>query len=445
MIKLQFLGASGTVTGSSYLLKGKNNESVLIDLGMFQGIDDEKGLNVSPLPFDAKNLQAVFLTHAHLDHCGRLPLLIKIGFQGKIYTTEATKMITQISLLDTAAVQEEKDNPPLYTREEVEKICEKIETMPYDKPNTLGEFTVTFRNAGHILGSASIEIADNNQTIVFSGDLGNTPENLIQPMEYVSHADTVIMESTYGNSVHPKEDAVAVLQKEIKTIESTNGVLLIPAFSIQRTQEILHTLSQLVKNNEINTTLPVFLDSPMAIDVTQLFKKFSSLYSDELSCDPHPFDFPNLIYTRSVEESKEISRALSPKIIIAGSGMMNGGRILHHLNNYISIPTTRVLIVGYQAVGTLGREILEGAKFITLYQKRLQVKATITKLEAFSSHADQPQLIQWLQHIKNVRRVFLVHGEDAQRIALRDTITKDLGIQMVILPKRGDIYEINLV
>lgn len=437
MIKLQFLGASGTVTGSSYLLKGKNNESVLIDLGMFQGIDDEKELNASSLPIDIKNLQAVFLTHAHLDHCGRLPLLIKTGFRGKIYTTEATKMITQISLLDAAAIQEEKDNPPLYTREEVEKICEKIETMPYDKPNTLGEFTVTFRNAGHILGSASIEIADNNETIVFSGDLGNTPENLIQPIEYVSRADTVIMESTYGNSIHPREDAVAVLQKEIKTIESTNGVLLIPAFSIQRTQEILHTLSHLV------ISLPVFLDSPMAIEVTELFKKFSSLYSDKLSHDPHPFDFPNLIYTRSVEESKEISKANSPKIIIAGSGMMNGGRILHHLNNYISIPTTRVLIVGYQAVGTLGREILAGAKFITLYQKRLQVKATITKLEAFSSHADQPQLMQWLQHIKNVRRVFLVHGEDVQRIALRDTITKDLGIQSVILPTRGEIYEIN--
>lgn len=446
MAKIQFLGASGTVTGSSYLLTGEYNETVLIDLGMFQGIEDEAELNAAPLSFDAKKLKGVLLTHAHLDHCGRLPLLIQAGFEGEIYTTEATKAITQISLMDAAAIQEhdeEKTGSPLYTKEDVEKTCERIETISYDAPLKIGEFTVTFRNAGHILGSASIEIVDGSKTVVFSGDLGNTPENLIQPTEYITHADTVVMESTYGNSTHPRENAAAVLQKEIQTIESTGGVLLIPAFSIERTQEILHTLSHLVKNNLINKSLPIFLDSPMAIEVTELFKKFSNLYSADLSQDPHPFDFPNLMYTKTVEESKGINKAYNPKIIIAGSGMMSGGRILHHLEQYISIPTTRILIVGYQAVGTLGREILEGAKQITLYRKQVQVKAAITKLEAFSSHADQLLLLKWLQHIQGVKKVFLTHGEDPQREALAQSIQKDLGIHDVLLPTKGQIYEIN--
>lgn len=444
MRKLQFLGASGTVTGSSYLLTGKNSETILIDLGMFQGVEDESALNVAPLSFDARSLKGVLLTHAHLDHCGRLPLLVQEGFQGKIYTTEATKEITEISLRDAAAIQEEeKEKIPLYTKEDVEKILEKMESIEYDKQFTVGEFTVAFRNAGHILGSASIEISDGNQTLAFSGDLGNTPENLIQPTEYITHADMVVMESTYGNSIHPREDAATVLQKEIKAIESTGGVLLIPAFSIERTQEILHTLSHLVNNNMINKSLPIFLDSPMAIEVTEIFEKFPNLYSVDLSHDPHPFDFPNLMYTKTVEESKGINKAYNPKIIIAGSGMMSGGRILHHLEQYISIPTTRVLIVGYQAVGTLGREILSGAKHITLYHKHIPVNATITKLEAFSSHADQPLLLKWLQNIQGVKKVFLTHGENLQRQALTESIQKDLGIQDVVLPTKDQVYEIN--
>lgn len=444
MIKIQFLGASGTVTGSGYLLTGEQNHTVLIDLGLFQGVPEEKELNASALSFDAKNLQTVFLTHAHLDHCGRLPLLIKAGFRGKIYTTPATKMITQLGLLDAAAIQEEdRINIPLYRKNDAIETCEKIETVEYDKPFTTQEFTVTFRNAGHILGSASIEIADKTQKIVFSGDLGNTPENLIQPTEYISQADTVVMESTYGNSSHPEEDAGAVLQTEIKTIESTGGVLLIPAFSIERTQEILHVLSHLVKNNTINASLPVFLDSPMAIDVVEIFKQFPNLYNSELSGDIHPFDFANLRSTKSVEESKAIVKENSPKIIIAGSGMMSGGRIMHHLDNYISLPTTRLLIVGYQAKGTLGREIEEGAKHIELYNRQVQVKAAISRLEAFSAHADQPKLIKWLGHIQGVKKVFLVHGEDPQRETLSQSIQKELHIQNVSLPTRGQIYEID--
>lgn len=443
MKKIKFLGASGEVTGSSYLLEG-DNSTVLVDFGMFQGLADENEVNASPLMFDVKNLQAVFLTHAHLDHCGRLPLLLKAGYKGKIYTTEATKGITEISLLDAAAIQdEEKSGSALYTKEDVGKTIEAIKIISYDMPFSVGEFTVTFRNAGHILGSASIEISDAEKTIVFSGDLGNTPEHLIQPTELIAKADIVVMESTYGNTVHPQEDAGEILQKEVSTIESMGGVLLIPAFSIERTQEILHTLSHLLESKKINASIPIFLDSPMAIEVTELFKKFPNFYSTELSHDAHPFDFPNLVNTKDVKASKDIQKAYSPKIIIAGSGMMSGGRILHHLSNYVDDPKTRILIVGYQAVGTLGREILEGAKYITLYGKRIPVRATITKLEAFSSHADEPKLLKWLKHIQGVKKVFLTHGENPQREVLSQSIQKEIGIQDVVLPMRGQEYEIN--
>ncbi|MGH7245308.1 MAG: MBL fold metallo-hydrolase [Nitrosotalea sp.] len=443
MKKIQFLGASGGVTGSSYLLTGDNN-TVLVDLGMFQGLDDKDTINSLPFVFDVKNLLAVFLTHAHLDHCGRLPLLFQAGYKGKIYTTEATKAIAEISLLDAAAIQEEeKSGISLYTKEDVEKTIEVIEAVVYDEPFHVGDFAVTFRNAGHILGSASIEIMDIEKTIIFSGDLGNTPETLIQPTEKITKADIVIMESTYGNTTHPREDAVEVLQKEISTIESTGGVLLIPAFSIERTQEILYTLHHLLESKKINTSLPIFLDSPMAIEVTEVFKKFPNLYSRELSQESHPFDFSSLINTRDVKASKDIQKAYSPKIIIAGSGMMSGGRILHHLSNYISDPKSRILIVGYQAVSTLGREILEGARHITLYGKRLPVNATITKLEAFSSHADEPKLLEWLKNIHGVEKVFLTHGEDLQREILCQSIQKELHIQDVLLPVRGQEYKIN--
>lgn len=445
MKSIQFLGASGGVTGSSYLLTGDTGGTILIDLGMFQGTDDTENSNFLLHSLDGHTLSAVLLTHAHLDHCGRLPLLIKENFSGKIYATEATKMITHLSLLDTAAIAQEEKKPVLYTKDEVEKVCANIEPVLYDTLFTIGNFSITFRNAGHILGSASIEVSDkNSQTIVFSGDLGNSPQGLIQPTEYITRADIVVMESTYGDSIHPAEDAAAILQQEMNEIEKTGGTLLIPAFSIERTQEILHIIGHLKKNNRVDET-PVFLDSPMAIAVTEIFKKYPTLYNAELSQDLHPFDFPNLTCTNTVEESKAIAKVKTPKIIIAGSGMMSGGRIVHHLSNYISLPTTHVLIVGYQAAGTLGREILEGAKQIIIYDKHIPVRATITKMEALSSHADQPKLLQWLKPIQNVKKVFLVHGEDRQRTVLAEKIQTEIGIQHVILPTKNQVYQLKSV
>ena len=317
-----------------------------------------------------------------------------------------------------------------------------METVKYNESFSIGAWKIIFRDAGHILGSASIELRDAGlQSIIFSGDLGNSPQDLIAPTKYITQGTTVVMESTYGDSTHPQEDASAILQEEINAIEKTHGTLLIPAFSIERTQEILHRIGHLKKDGKINTATPIFLDSPMATKVTEIFKNYPDLYNLELSKDNSPFDFPNLTYTKTIEESKAILNVKNPKVIIAGSGMMSGGRILHHLKNYISLPTSRLLIVGYQAVGTLGREIEDGAKQVTIYDEQLSVQAKIKKIDSLSSHADQRKLLLWLHKIKGVKQVFLVHGEERQRENLARKIQTDLRIQNIIMPIKDHVYE----
>lgn len=441
MKKVQFLGAAGGVTGSSFLLTGNNNDTVLVDLGMFQGEDDIEDRNFLSLPFDVSKLGAVFVTHAHLDHCGRLPFLVKQGFTGKIYATAPTKDIVTIALLDSAGIAQEKTGPLIYTKEEVLEVCDLIIPVSYDMPINIGSFSITFRNAGHILGSSCIEITEGFKTIVFSGDLGNTFDSLIQPKRCISKANFVVMESTYGDKLHPIENPEDILQQEIKEIGKTGGTLLIPAFSIERSQEIIHRLSHLRKDNKISNSIPVFLDSPMAIEVLEIFKKYPKLYSNELSRDKSPFAFPNLLLTATAQKSKSILGTKGAKIIIAGSGMMSGGRILHHIYNYISNPKTRMLIVGYQAIGTLGRKILSGAKQITMQGKQLPVRATITDLKSLSSHADQQELLHWLKSIAGVEKVFLVHGEQTQRAVLSEKIRTETSIKNITLPKINEEYE----
>lgn len=444
MKKIKFLGAAGGVTGSGTILTGENN-SLLIDLGMFQGLDDKGGVNSAPLQFNVNDIQAVLVTHAHLDHCGRLPLLVKNGYRGKVYTTEASKAIIHVSLLDSAGLAGE-NGVPLYTEKDVEQLINLIETVPYDNGFNAGEFTITFRNAGHILGSASIEIKDKNgQIIVFSGDLGNTPEDLIPPTEYINHADFVVMESTYGDSTHPNEDPAEIIQKGINEVEKTGATLLIPAFSIERTQEVMHIIGQLKKENRVQNNTPIFLDSPLANEVTEIFKKFPELYSNELSKEENPFNFPGLSVIQTATESKDIIEVRGAKVIIAGSGMMTGGRILHHLQNYISIPSTRLLIVGYQGVETLGRDIQEGAKEIQINNEFIPVKATITSMDSLSSHADQPKLLIWLKHIQGVKKVFIDHGDANQRQVLADKIRSDIGIADVILPDANREYNLTTI
>lgn len=448
-MKIKFLGAAGTVTGSSYCLTSNSGQSILIDLGMFQGSKELEELNYPNLDIDCTKLSGMLLTHAHLDHCGRIPTLPRQGFKQSIFMTAPTLDLTEISLLDSAKINKEdrKEKQPLYEKSDVETILEQFRTVEFEKPFSIGGFLVTYREAGHILGSASIEIVDEEtkQKIVFSGDLGNTPEDLIRPTEMISEGDFVVMESTYGDTTHPGENPSNKIQSEINIIEQTGGTLLIPAFSIERSQELLHRIAHLKKLGKVKLETPVFFDSPMGEKATHVFQKYQQFYNDELKKDllvGDPFSFPGLTVVENREDGKKVSQTMGPKIIIAGSGMMTGGRILGHAANFLPQPTTRLLIVGYQAEETLGRALLEGEKNVSIEGRPINVRALVSETQAMSSHADQPRLLKWLSQIKGVRKVFLTHGENGPRKALLERIKSDLKIDSILLPNHNDLDEV---
>lgn len=439
MKSITFLGAAGEVTGSSYLVTAEDDTKILVDFGMFQGPKEIVDLNYLPLDFKPSDISGVFLTHAHLDHCGRLPLLVFGGYFGKIYMTAPTAALVEVILTDAAKVAKENlTRPPLFGPDEVQKILEMIEIVAYDKEFSLGTLRSTFRDAGHILGSSSIEIWDtiDKKRIVFSGDLGNTPEDIVRPTRFIDEADIVVMESTYGDKNHPKEDPKQILQEEINAIEANGGVLLIPAFSLERTQELLHKIHHLKKEGLVRSDTPVFMDSPMAIHATVIFRDFRTFYNEELSAHTDdPFSFEGLVVTEEARDSKEIIRAMSPKVIIAGSGMLSGGRILHHAVNYLARENTRLLFVGYQAEETLGRQILHGAKSVWINESHVQIHAHIREIASLSSHADQQKLLAWVGHIKHVRKLFLIHGENEQRKVLAEKIADTQKAIDIRLPK----------
>jgi metallo-beta-lactamase family protein len=441
--KLKFLGAAGEVTGSSFLLTADDDSQALVDFGMFQGPKDIAKLNYEKLQFTPSQVKGVLLTHAHLDHCGRLPMLVYGGFQGKIYMTAPTFDLIEVILTDSAKIAQEKiDVPPLYGLEEVEKVLQMVEIVQYDQEIYFGPFAVTFKNAGHILGSASIVVKDkgDGRSIVFSGDLGNTPEDIIRPTEYIDSADIVVMESTYGDKMHPKQDPTQIINEEINAVERDSGVLLIPAFSLERTQEILHRIYHLKKEGKVRPDTPVFLDSPMGIRATEIFKLFKEFYNEELqSHRDDPFHFEGLAVTQEARDSKEIIKAMDPKVIVAGSGMMSGGRILHHALNYLPIRTTRLLFVGYQSEETLGRSILEGARKVRIYDKYITIRASIRET-TMSSHADQPKLLDWLKHIQGVKKVFVVHGDTTQRDVFAQKVKEYVRISDVTIPQNGEEF-----
>ncbi len=457
MRQIKFLGAAGMVTGSSYWLEDHDSHGILIDLGMFQGMEEQRKLNNESLAFEAKNLEAMILTHAHLDHCGRMPLLVEAGFSGPIFMTEATRQLLELSLYDAAKVAKENDErrqtqEALYTEEEVEKLLTHCRIVAYDRPFTVGSFEITMRDAGHILGSASIEVKwrmrnGELRKMVFSGDLGNTPQDLIRPTEMIDEANVVIMESTYGDRTHSNEDPLKVIQGEINAIEESGGTLLVPAFSLERTQEILHRIDHLKKSKKVKDETPVFLDSPMAIKATMIFKHFAELYNQELADHARlddPFDFPGLILVEKGGESAKIKDIDRPKVIIAGSGMMSGGRIMRHAIDFLPLPTTRLLQVGFQAQGTVGRQIQDGAKKVKIYDQEVEVKASIREVTSMSAHADQPRLMNWLSKIKGVTKVFLTHGEELPRLVLAEKIRNELGIADVVLPEMNQTVELGV-
>lgn len=460
MAMLQFLGATGTVTGSKYLLT-TGNQKILIDCGLFQGDKTLAQKNWSPFPIPPEQIDAILITHAHLDHTGYLPKLTQLGFRGKIYTTPSTAELLKILLLDSAHLQEEEalyhnrtccpDARPLYTVQDANQALAQIVPVKFVSPLQLGNLSIDFIHAGHILGSAFIRVAitENGKktVILFTGDMGRAHSPILGDPASVGEADVVLLESTYGNREHGGGSREDALLPAVEACLARSGCLLVPAFTVGRTQEILFTLRELLSAKKIRP-LPVYIDSPMAVDVTGIY----AAHHDEHDLDMEameksgqsPFRLPNLKYVRTVEESKSLNHAKGPMIIISANGMCTGGRIMHHLVHRLPNPETILLFVGYQADGTRGRELLSGAKSVKIFHQDIPVKATIMQADAFSAHGDYTEIVQWLRGFtKPPRVVFLVHGEPDARMALQRHIGEKFPDWRVRLPNEMETQDLS--
>ena len=456
-MKIKFCGATIGVTGSCHMLSTERHR-VLMDCGQFQGNKEMDALNWEPFPFDPESIETVILSHAHIDHCGRLPLLVKRGFKGDIYCTDATADLLQVMLLDSAYIHEKdaewqtKKNArtgkppvePLYTVLDAEKALKLVKPILYDQLVEINdEMKIVFNDAGHILGSAITEIwvTEHDQTskIVFSGDLGVNNRPILRDPKKIKKADYLIMESTYGGRFHP-ENATSI-DRLIHIIFDTvkrGGSVIIPAFAVGRTQELIYELNMFYEHHpeyqNILGDLIVYVDSPMATTATEVFRKNAQVFDEEtkeliLSGD-NPLDFKNLVFTRSTAESQALNMNRTPKIIISASGMCEAGRIRHHLKHNLWDPKNSIVFVGYQAEGTLGRALIDGVKEVKLFGETVIVAAEIHNLEGFSGHADQNGLIDWLGGFQKIpKQIFLVHGEEEGKIALAKAAQEELGLQ----------------
>lgn len=445
-MKIKFLGAAGTVTGSSYALTSESGKSILIDMGMFQGPPETEAMNYQPFEYEVSHLSGVVVTHAHLDHCGRLPLLPSLGFRGDIWMTPATRDLVELVLYDSAKIAKLNTDTVLYDRTQVDQTLELCRTKDYSHGFRVADFEIVFHDAGHLLGSASLEITDNSSPnraskIIFSGDLGNSPSPLLKETEKLASANTVVMESTYGNRLHTENNAIEALQHEINIIEKTGGTLLIPAFAMEKTQELLYMIKQLKEDGLVNKQTPIFMDSPMARKATEIYLKYPKLFNQKLQKElktVNPFEFLGIRTVFKHKDSQAIQEHLGSKVIIAGGGMMTGGRILAHAKFFLKNPRNRIFFVGYQGEETLGREILEGKSPVVIDGVAVHVMADINQTKAMSSHADQNQLIDWLTNIQGVDKVILTHGEEKSRQTLAERIKNDLVIEDVYTPQLNE-------
>ena len=453
-MKLYFYGGAGEVTGVKYLLEIKNGSkkiNILVDCGILQGGREQAEENYKEFPFNPKRVNYLFVTHAHIDHIGLVPKLYKDGFRGKIFTTPPTKDLMRLVLSDSYQIFEkecrETGKEPLYKKEDVELVLALVDTVDYSKKQKLeDEIYFKFNDAGHMLGSAIIEIWANGKKIVFSGDLGNAPTPLLNPPTKITEADYILVESTYGDRVHEnRNERKEVLENIIEETFSQKGVLMIPAFAVERTQELLCELNELVVNHRI-PQLPIFIDSPLAVKATEIYKKYPEYFNKEASkliLSGHDlFRFSGLNYTEQVEDSKAINRILPPKIIIAGSGMSAGGRILFHEKFYLPDPKNCLLITNFQVRGTPGRQIIEGNKNVKILNEEVPIRAKIASIEGYSSHADQKALYNWLDNfLKPVKHIWTVQGEEKSAEALAQLIKDHLGIPASV-PKKGEMVEL---
>ncbi|HQK63695.1 MAG TPA: MBL fold metallo-hydrolase [Candidatus Staskawiczbacteria bacterium] len=455
-MKITFLGAAQNVTGSKHLIQTENY-NLLLDCGFYQGKRKDSNQQNTQLPFDAGLIDAVVLSHAHLDHSGSLPTLTKNGYKGKIYCTKATAEISKFILLDSANIQvsdaeylnkHRKEGQelvlPIYNEDDVKETLEHFETVDYHSWIKLNdEISFKLYEAGHILGSATVlvKVTENGsqKTLLFTGDLGREIAPILKSPEQIDeNVDYLVSECTYGNRLHrPMQEAQEDLIKIISQVEATGGKIIIPAFSLGRTQEIVYILHKLFNEKKV-PAIPVYIDSPLTANITEIFRENTDWFDDEFYKDfgkegESPFDADNIFYTRTTEESKSLNEKQGPFIIISASGMAEGGRVLHHLKNNIGDENNIILIAGYQAENTLGRRIRDGITPVKIYGELYDVKARVITMNEFSAHADQKELLDYIKSLKGLKKIFLVHSEMAQAQAF-DKILKDelKGVQIDI-------------
>ena len=442
-MQIKFLGAVKTVTGSKYLLSFDGN-NVLVDCGLFQGLKELRLRNWGPLPIDPRTIDAVLLTHAHIDHSGYLPLLIKNGFRGKIYCTEGTRDLCSILLPDSGHLQEEeaefankygysKHKPalPLYTLEDAKNALNYFEPLQFNTfTNIFDNFNFQFLSAGHIIGSSFIRIQYKNISVLFTGDMGRPNDPVMQPPTIIRDIDYLIVESTYGDRLHEPGHPKDYLKDIINKTVHRGGSVIIPSFAVGRAQALLHYI-YLLKNEKSIPDIPVFLDSPMAINATHILLK----HRDELRLTEYECRQLNDVatYVNTPDESMELDSDITPKVIISASGMATGGRILHHLKNYASGSRNTILFTGYQAMGTRGARITNGEKVIKILGEMVPVNAEVQMLSNTSAHSDYAETLSWLSHYKaSPKKTFITHGEDHAAISLKDKIENKFGWSCIV-------------
>ena len=469
-MEITFYGAARTVTGSQHLLE-VNGRRILLDCGLYQGRREESKDRNRHLPFDASTVDTLILSHAHIDHSGNIPNLVKSGFKGDIVTTSATRDLCSIMLRDSAKIQESdvaylnkkrrRENlpplEPIYTTEDALASLKQFIGINYERDYQVAPgITLTFYDAGHVLGSALVvlDVADDDHgrpaRVVFTGDLGRANRPILNDPVFLDRADVLIMESTYGDREHPDDvDTDHRLEEIIRDTVKQGGKVIVPAFAIGRTQELVYRLNNLVERRDLPPNLQVYVDSPLAIDATAVFRAHPEAYDAEIADvlvsdrDRDPFGFAMMRYTRSPEESKELNFLRNPAVIISASGMAETGRILHHLKNNIEDPRSTVLITGFQAPETLGRRLVDGHKRVKIFGEDYDVRARVVSLNGLSGHADRSELLAWAKRLQPPpAHTFLVHGEPDAAFALADSLRVQLGFGNVHVPEMGQNFSL---
>lgn len=450
---ISFYGATGDVTGANFLIEIAGKK-ILVDCGLHQGeqADQDPTSNFRDFPYDPATIDILFVTHAHTDHIGKIPKLVGDGFRGVIYSTPPTKDISALMFDDALGLMEreakEKEIEPMYDKNDIAKALELWKVVSYHNHLDIGDdISVQFYDAGHVLGSAMVEFSYGGKKLLCTGDLGNTPTTLLKDTEVFMEPNFLLMESVYGDRNHDTEDRTKHLERVIEHVIQKKGTLIIPSFSLERTQEVLYELNNLIEDGHV-AHIPVYLDSPLAIGITEIYRGAKDYFNKTAKADilggDDIFSFKGLEIAQTTDDSKAIFGAPDPKIIIAGSGMMNGGRVVHHARHYLPDPNNTLLLVGYQAVGTLGRVIQSGADRVRIFGEEVPVRATIDTITGFSGHKGSDQLVEFVKSVsKKIEQIFVVMGEPSSSEFLANRLRDQVAVNAVT-PKEGERVELYL-